>query len=101
MTMDHLFEEQPEHWGLRGDPYAWEALREHLTGVPIPGEDAALEGLLLTAFTSVVGVDLLTEPAENVYREEFAHGGMSSGHVSLQLWRDCLLPLLVSRGRLA
>ncbi|MDQ1291556.1 MAG: hypothetical protein QG615_1364, partial [Nitrospirota bacterium] len=34
-----------------------------------------------------------------VYREEFAHGGMSSGFVCLEVWRDRLIPLLVSRGR--
>ena len=99
MTIDQLFEEQSEQRGLRGDPYEWEAIREYLAGVPLPDEDAALEDLLVTAFTSVAGVDLRTEPAENVYREEFAHGGMSSGQVSLRIWRDCLLPLLVSRGR--
>lgn len=97
MTMDELFEEQPEHWGLRGDPYAWEALRQHLVGVPVPDDDAALEGLLGTAFASVVGVDLRIEPGENVYRDEFAHGGMSSGHVCLSTWRERLIPLLVSR----
>ncbi|ORJ97757.1 hypothetical protein [Prescottella equi] len=101
MTMDQLFQEQPEHWGLRGDPYVWDAIRQHLADVPLPDEAAALEDMLLTAFTSVVGVDLRTEPAEDVYREEFAHGGMSSGHVSIEIWRDYLLPLLVSRGRVA
>ena len=99
MTMDELFEEKPEHWGLRGDPYVWEAIRQHLVGVLLPDDDVELENLLLTAFASIVGVDLRTEVAENVYREEFAHGGMSSGHVCLPIWRDRLIPLLVSRAR--
>lgn len=101
MTMDQLFDEQPAHWGLRGDPYVWEAIREQLAGQPLPDDAAALEESLLTAFTSVVGVDLRTESADEVYREEFAHGGLSSGHVSLSAWRDWLIPLLVSRGRRA
>ncbi|MGW5339183.1 hypothetical protein ACWEQD_12260 [Rhodococcus pyridinivorans] len=101
MTMDQLFEKEPEHWGLRGDPYVWAAIREHLAGLPLPDDDATLEESLLGAFTSVVGADLRTEPADSVYREEFAHGGMSSGHVCLPIWRDRLIPLLVSRGRRA
>lgn len=99
--MDQLFEEEPEQWGLRGDPYVWAAIKEHLAGLPLPYDEATLEESLLTAFTSVVGVDLRSEPADRVYREEFAHGGMSSGHVHLPTWRDSLIPLLVSRGRLA
>lgn len=91
--------EEPEGWGLRGDPYVWAALREYLAGVPLPDDEVTLEESLFSAFTAVVGSDLRTEPAERVYREEFAHGGMSSGHVHLPTWRDSLIPLLVSRGR--
>lgn len=99
MTMDQLLEEEPGQRGLRGDPYVWAALREHLAGLPLPDDEATLEESLLTAFTAVVGSDLRTELAERVYREEFAHGGMSSGYVHLPTWRDHLIPLLVSRGR--
>ncbi|WP_255029336.1 hypothetical protein [Rhodococcus sp. GA1] len=99
--MDELFDEPPAQWGLRGDPYVWEAIREKLAGRPLPDDAAALEEALVTAFTSVMGVDVRTESADRVYREEFAHGGMSSGHVSLPTWRDHLIPLLVSRGRTA
>lgn len=31
-----LFDPEPETWGLRGDPYLWRALREHLSGMDIP-----------------------------------------------------------------
>lgn len=99
MTMDQLFDEEPEQWELRGDPYVWAALRERLAGLPLPADDTTLEETLLTVFTSVVGVDLRTELADRVYREEFAHGGMSSGPVHLPTWWDSLIPLLVGRGR--
>ncbi|AWZ25101.1 hypothetical protein CEJ39_13710 [Rhodococcus pyridinivorans] len=101
MTMDQLFVEEPVSWGLRGDPSVWAALRQHLAGLPLPDNEVALEESLLTAFTAVVGVDLRTESVDRVYRQESAHGGMSSGHVSLPLWQDDLIPLLVSRGRRA
>jgi hypothetical protein len=35
-----------------------------------------------------------------VYREQFAHGGMSSGMISLETWRDQLIPLLAERAEL-
>lgn len=99
MTVDELFEEQPEYWGLRGDPYVWEAIRRRLVDVPLPDDDTELENLLLTTFASVVDVDLRIESAESVYRDEFAHGGISGGHVCIPTWRDRLIPLLVSRAR--
>ena len=99
-TMGNLFTDEPEQWGLRGDPFAWRALREHLATTPIPTDPDEAKLLLRDAFQAVVGVDL-DDPGshEAVYREEFARGGMSSGHVHLPTWRDRLLPLLVSRAR--
>ncbi len=34
--MADLFDPEPETWGLRGDPYLWRALREHLSETDIP-----------------------------------------------------------------
>jgi hypothetical protein len=35
-----------------------------------------------------------------MYREQFAHGGMSGGLISIETWRDQLIPLLTDRARL-
>jgi hypothetical protein len=92
-----LFDPEPEQWGLRGDPWVWRALRDHLGEAYLPPSAGEVEAMLYTAFNRVVAVDLGTETAESVYREQFAHGGMSSGHVHLQTWRVVLLPLLLDR----
>ncbi|WP_448319241.1 hypothetical protein [Streptomyces sp. CO7] len=97
VTMADLFDPEPEQWGLRGDPYAWRALRDHLAGTEIPESADEVRGLLRAAFSEVVGVDLVTEREAQVYREQFAPGGMSSGFVSLPTWRDRLIPMLVRR----
>jgi hypothetical protein len=34
-----------------------------------------------------------------VYLEQYAHGGMSSGMISLEAWRQRLMPMLVERAR--
>ncbi len=77
----------------------WSALREHLAATPVPPTAQEVEDLLLEAFLTVVRVDLRTATDEQVYRREFAHGGMSSGHVHLPTWREKLIPLLVNQPR--
>lgn len=96
--MADLFASEPEQWGLRGDPHAWQAIRHHLNDTPMPCNPANAERMLKEAFRTVVGVDLGDPRAtESVFREEFAHGGMSSGLVHLPTWRDRLIPTLVNR----
>lgn len=100
-VMRDLFEREPEQWRLRGDPYVWAAMRTRLAEIPVPQGHEAVERLLSDAFEAIVGVDVtlvpLPEDIQQVYREEFAHGGMSSGVVDVAEWQRRLLPLLVSR----
>jgi hypothetical protein len=72
---------------------------ELLAGVPLPPAVGEVERLLRATFDRVVNVHLATETAPWVYREEFAHGGMSSGSVHLDTWRTELLPALIDRAR--
>ncbi|MFF5973349.1 hypothetical protein ACFY7C_17680 [Streptomyces sp. NPDC012769] len=97
--MAALFDPEPEVWGLRGDPYVWRTLRDRLAGTDVPPTTEAATALLRAAFAEVVGVDLDT-PESSVYREQYAHGGMSSGVVHLDTWRERLMPMLVERAGL-
>src|SRR4051812_6827609 len=92
-----LFDPEPPQWGLRGDPWVWRALRDRLGGTYLPPSAGEVESMLYAAFNRLVAVDLATDVAPEVYREEFAHGGLSSGQVSLDIWRSYLMPLLVDR----
>lgn len=94
--MGDLFTPVPEQWGLRGDPYAWDAMRAHLDADPVPDTGEAVARVLADAFERVVGTPLRNS-AEAVYVEAFAHGGMSSGQVHIPTWRDTLIPLLERR----
>jgi predicted kinase len=96
-TMAVLFDPEPRTWGLRGDPHLWRALREHLSGVGIPPSADAVPGLLRAAFRELTGVDLASDPASSVCLAQYAHGGMSSGMISLDTWRQRLMPLLAER----
>ncbi|MFD8024143.1 hypothetical protein ACFV6G_27460 [Streptomyces lavendulae] len=95
--MAALFDAAPARWGLRGDPHVWRALRDALSGTDLPASADAVARLLRTTFDELVAVDLFAEPAPHVYRERYAHGGMSGGTVHLDTWRRTLLPLLVER----
>jgi hypothetical protein len=92
-----VFDPRPEGWGLRGDPFLWDALRKEMRGV-IAATPDEIVAALRHAFRRRVGVDpnARNTPAA-VYCEQFAHGGMSSGHVDIPTWRDRLLPLLEER----
>ena len=99
-TMDMLFVPKPVVWGLRGDAYLWDAMRETLGGRAFTRAARELvEGRLRRAFR---GPGRCRPPAssgqpeapEHVYVDGFAHGGMSSGQVSLPWWRETGFPLL-------
>jgi hypothetical protein len=94
-----LFSPEPMRWGLRGDPWVWQAMRDHLTGTYLPPTLGEVEAMLVTAFNRLVGTDLATAVEPSVFREQFAHGGPSSGGVHLDIWRAELIPLLVDRAR--
>ncbi|CAN5287270.1 hypothetical protein BH09ACT12_BH09ACT12_05040 [soil metagenome] len=96
-TMAELFAPEPRQWGLRGDPFAWRAMADRLSGTPVPSSEAEVTGLLVAAFEGMIGVSLAQESPDSVFVEAFAGGGMSSGHVHLPTWRDRLVPLLVER----
>lgn len=94
-----LFDPEPGTWGLRGDPYVWRALRDRLSGTDVPPSVDEVTALLREAFGEVVGLDLADAEGSAVYREQYAHGGMSSGMIHLDTWRRHLMPLLVERAR--
>lgn len=98
--MADLFDPEPETWGLRGDPYLWRALRDHLSEVDIPESAEGVVRLLSASFAELAGLDLAGDPASSAYRVQYAHGGMSSGMISLDTWRQQLMPILVERARL-
>lgn len=97
--MADLFDPEPETWGFRGDPYLWRALREHLSEADIPASVGGVVSLLHAAFGELAGLDLASDAASSVYRAQYAHGGMSSGMLSLDAWQR-LMPILAERARM-
>ena len=96
-TVGVLFDPEPRTWGLRGDPYLWRALRKRLADEPMPASPDEVARVLHATFEELTGTALADDSAEHIYRREFAHGGMSSGMISLETWRRQLVPMLVQR----
>lgn len=96
-----MFARAPFQWGLRGDPGAWAAMQELLAEVDMPDDVFTLQDLLIGAFETVVGVPLRGHDKDTVWVEAFNRGGMSGGTVSLTVWRERLIHLLIDRSHLA
>lgn len=92
-----LFDPEPRTWGLRGDPHLWRALRARLASQDVPASVGELAGLLHAAFRELAGTDLAGGPASAADLEQYAHGGLSSGMISLDTWRQHLMPMLLER----
>lgn len=95
-TLSELFQPEPIQWGLRGDPYLWQEMSEALAALPLPPSEAQLAEILEATFERLIGLPTSAEES-SVFVERHAHGGMSSGHISVKFWRETALPLLLAR----
>ena len=97
-TVASLFETGVWQWGLRGDPYLWDEMRGHFAGVPLPKTAVSLQLLIKDAFISITGHPFPTEADHApIPIKRFDHGGMSSGLISPEFWRDKAIPELTKR----
>lgn len=99
-TLSDLFQPEPISWGCRGDPYLWQEMSEVLATQPLPPNEARLAEILEATFERLVGLPTSAQES-SVFIERHAHGGMSSGHISLVFWRETALPLFLARYRTA
>ena len=95
ITVGSLFDPEPGSWGLRGDPFLWRQIRRKLFATPLPATEAAFDSLIASEFLELSGKLLSTK--NDFHVEEYAHGGMSSGYISPEFWREQAMPLLRQR----
>ncbi len=96
MKLSIIFEEKPERWGLRGDPYFWDYLKKRAENMDILSFDE-LEKWIKEEYFMLSGKALTDEYMDFAVIEQFAHGGMSSGGVDNGWWMEEGIPLLKSR----
>ncbi|MBO7401051.1 MAG: hypothetical protein J6U75_07590 [Clostridia bacterium] len=96
MKLSVIFEDKPKRWGVRGDPYFWDYLKEKAENMDIITLDE-LENWIKDEYFSLSGKELTDEYMDFAVIEQFAHGGMSSGGVDNSWWMEEGIPLLKSR----
>ena len=60
-TVADLFQEKPWQWGLRGDPYLWNEMRNHFEQSPLPATANELTTMIETAFETLTGQPVTAE----------------------------------------
>lgn len=93
MNVEVVFDVKPDQWGLRGDPYLWEDIKNECT---LSFEEVSKEDFklyLVEMFEKKTGRSVNTQ--EPIYLEKYSFGGMSSGNVDPNTWRKKLIPLLI------
>lgn len=94
-VISDLFDPAPCQWSLRGDPFLWREMRQAFYHVEIPRQPEELARLISAAFAMFTGASL--EKDITVHVKHLARGGMSSGMVSGEFWRESFIPLLIQR----
>ena len=92
-----IFTPEPDQWGLRGDPFLWQLLKEQYQTVELPYPPKVLREEILRIFADLTGE--LPEPGKHYYVDQFAktHVGMSTGCISGDFWQATAIPLLMER----
>lgn len=93
--LSEIFDEAPHSWGLRGDPYFWNDLKQHFADTKLPYSANAFVEEINSFFEQTTG-DKLTKECQ-LYVEKYSHRGMSSGLVSGSFWIEQAIPLLLKR----
>lgn len=93
--LSSIFEEKPEYWGLRGDPYFWNYLKEKFSNYSLPFEYNELEKIIKEEYLKLTGLELTKDSVGKC--DNFEYGGMSSGAISGEFWINTALPLLEER----
>ena len=96
MKLSVIFGEKPARWGLRGDPYFWDYLKERAENMDILSPDE-LEQWIKAEYFSLSGKAMTDEYMDFAVIKQFARGGMSSGGVDNRWWTREGIPLLKSR----
>lgn len=82
-------------WGLRGDPYLWDELKDKLAERSLPRRESELWNVLEVAFAELTGAELITK--REIFVARYDNGGMSSGLVSVAFYREEVFPEIVLR----
>lgn len=94
-SISDLFNEEPIQWSLRGDPYLWRDMKQQFININCPDSVEKFIEIIETAFQNLTGYPISYD--DSIGLKKYSHGGMSSGFVDPEFWRDKVIPLLKKR----
>lgn len=78
-------------WHLRGTPHLWQAIAREFSNDKIYNYDkVSFKAKFLRVFYQLTNVDLEMTNEISFHCEKYAHGGMSSGNISVEFFRNHL-----------
>ncbi len=95
IRLKDIFEKEPFQWGLRGDPFLWQEIKDSIESETKLDTQEDFTNFLNKCFEKVTGYNI--EKGKNFYVEKYNLGGMSSGMVSSDFWIEEGFPLLTQR----
>lgn len=95
-TISLIFDPKPEKWGLRGDPYLWDDLQKVFTTIPLPCSKTLFIHHFEKFFQELTNHPFKAD-TDFFQVDKYAHGGMSTGGISVNFWKKQALPLLITR----
>lgn len=95
LSVSMIFEQKPEGWGLRGDPYLWDELQQAFGTIPLPCSKTCFIHHFEKFFYELTNHSLRSE--SDFWVEKYDYGGMSGGGISVEFWKKNALPLLITR----
>jgi hypothetical protein len=101
VTLAELFTPRPLRWGLRGDPYLWEAMRLRFVDIECPANQWALIDAVRRAFEDLTGVRLDANTGHVPVEAYRTGSGISDGVVDGDWWYHIGQALLLDRWNVA
>lgn len=95
--IEYIFKNKPGQWGLRGDPYMWEELKNSFSGFNKNLNQTEFDEELENRFNRIIEQKGNRAIKEVVWFESFPQFGMSGGVISLKWWREIGLPLIKNK----
>lgn len=93
---DNIFNDRPDQWGLRGDPYLWEELSELYSKLDY-SDSFDIVKFLINSIKDIVS-EKGTDYGEGIiFIEGFPTEGMSGGKIYLDWWYETGIPILLER----
>jgi len=95
IPLSTLFNNEPDSWGLRGDPFLWKEMKLKIDSYERPNTTQDFEKTLAEMFLNLTGAEIGKN--KQIFVERFSQGGMSSGFVFSDFWTEKAFKILAER----